>query len=64
MPYKIKNMRLKMKWSQEELARRSNVSRAIISQLEQSDSRVNTTTDTLIKIADAFGCSVSDIFCP
>ena len=48
-------------YTQEELARRANVSRATIAGLE-SGATVVTTTETLIKIADALGKKVSDIF--
>ena len=64
MIYKIKIMRVKAGLSQEELAMKAHVSRAIISLLEQDGAQVNTTTDTLLKIADALGCKVTDIFCP
>jgi transcriptional regulator with XRE-family HTH domain len=49
--------------SQEELARKSGVSRPIISGLENGTIAV-TTTDTLIKISKALGAKVSDIFLP
>lgn len=61
MRYKVKEMREKKKWTQENLAEKSGVSRAIISRLENGE-EVITTTDTLMKIAKAFGCKVSDIF--
>lgn len=61
MEYKVKECREKAGMSQEELAKRSGVSRAIISGLE-SGSIVTTTTKTLVKIADALGLKVSDIF--
>lgn len=61
MPFKIKEARIECGYTQEELARRSNVSRATIAGLE-SGATVVTTTETLIKIADALGKKVSDIF--
>lgn len=61
MGYKIKECRREMNITQEELARRSNVSRTIISGLE-SGTIVVTKTDTLIKIARALGKNVGDIF--
>jgi len=64
MPYNIKGMRIKKKLSQTELSHKSHVSRAIISQLEQANAEVNTTTDTLIKIANALNCKICDIFSP
>lgn len=61
MPFKIKESRTERGYTQEELARRANVSRATIAGLE-SGATVVTTTETLIKIADALGKKVSDIF--
>lgn len=61
MEYKIKQFRNEKNISQEELARLSGVSRAIISGLE-SGSIKTTTTSTLSKIAKALGKKVSDLF--
>jgi transcriptional regulator with XRE-family HTH domain len=61
MIYKVKECREEMGISQEELSKRANVSRAIISGIE-SGRTTTTTTDTLCKIAKALGKSVSDIF--
>lgn len=63
MPFKIREYRRKLRMTQEELSRRSNVSRATISALENGTLSV-TTTETLIKIASALGRKVSDIFIP
>lgn len=63
MPYKIKERRAEMQMSQEELARKSGVSRGTISSLESGTLKV-TMTDTLIKLAAALNCKVSDIFLP
>lgn len=63
MPYKIKEARLKNKMSQAELARRAGVSRQTVCGLESGAVTV-TTTETLIKIANALGEKVSDIFLP
>jgi len=60
--YKVKEYREKKKWSQELLAEKSGVSRATIASLEAPDSEITTTTRTLIKIATALECRVSDIF--
>ena len=62
MEYKIKEKRTEKSMSQTELAEQSGVSRAIISKLESGE-EVVTTTDTLMKIANALGCPVTDIFC-
>lgn len=61
MGYKIKECREEMKMTQEELSRKSGVSRATIWALEKGIKRT-TTTMTLIKIAQALGKSVNEIF--
>lgn len=61
MGYRIKEVREKLGISQEELSRKSGVSRAIISGLETGNIKC-TTTKTLLKVADALGVSVSSIF--
>lgn len=61
MEYRIKQFRNEKNISQEELAKLSGVSRAIISGLE-SGSITTTTTSTLSKIANALGKKVSDLF--
>ena len=61
MGYKIKEVREKQGITQEELANKSGVSRAIIASLENDDN-ASTTTKTLSKIAQALGVPVSHIF--
>ena len=61
MQYQIQKYRKELNLSQEKLAEKAGVSRAVISGLE-SGSAVVTTTETLIKIANALGKKVSDIF--
>lgn len=61
MKYKIKERREKMGISQEELSKKSGVSRTIISGLE-TGTITTTTTKTLLNIAEALECKVSDIF--
>lgn len=61
LKFRIKEQREKARMTQEELSRKSNVSRTIISGLESGAITV-TTTETLSKIANALGKSVSDIF--
>lgn len=61
MGYRVKECREEMGISQEELSRRSGVSRTIISGLESGAISV-TTTETLLKIAKALNRKVSDIF--
>lgn len=60
--YRIKEVREEKKLSQEKLSEKSGVSRATIVSLEAPNSRTVTTTNTLIKIAAALECKVSDIF--
>lgn len=59
--YRVKEKRKELGWSQEVLSEKSGVSRAIISALETDDS-AQTSVRTLIKLANAFGCRVADIF--
>ena len=61
MVNKIKAYRKQRKLTQKELSAISGVSRTIISGLE-SGRVVNTTADTLQKIAKALGGPISDIF--
>ena len=61
MPFKIREARKECGFTQEELAKRANVSRATIIGLENVSITV-TTTETLTKIAGALGKKVSDIF--
>lgn len=59
--YKVKMMREKLGLTQEKLSEISGVSRALISLLETSD-ETKTSTGTLLKLAKAMNCRVSDIF--
>lgn len=61
MQYKIREKREELGLSQLELAKSSQVSRTIISGLENGNINV-TTTETLLKIARALKCKVTDIF--
>ena len=61
MGYRIREIRKEKKMTQEELGKKANVSRAVISDLETGKKTV-TSTKTLSKIAEALGCSVTDIF--
>ena len=58
MKFKIREIREQRKISQEELSSLSNVSRAIISGLE-TGKITTTTTDTLIKLANALEVTAS-----
>lgn len=61
MGFKIKEFRKKLGMTQQELSEKSGVSRTIISGLESGRVSV-TSTGTLLKIANAMGTEVSDIF--
>lgn len=61
MGFRIKEKRLELGMSQEQLAEISGVSRTIISGLESGKTTV-TTTDTLLKLSKALNCRVKDIF--
>lgn len=61
MGYRIAQVRIEKGMTQDELAKKSGVSRTIISLLETGKTNV-TTTSTLLKIARALDCSVSEIF--
>ena len=61
MPFKIKEARKEKGFTQRELAKRANVSRATIIGLENGSITV-TTTETLTKIAGALDKKASDIF--
>lgn len=61
MGYKIRECREEMGISQEELARRAKISRTTLSGLESGTVKT-TTTDTLLKIANALNKKVTDIF--
>lgn len=61
MGFKIRECRNEVNMSQEELSKKSGVSRTIISGLENGTITV-TTTETLLKIAKALGRNVGEIF--
>lgn len=63
MEYKIKELRLKRRLSQAELARLSGVSRPTINRIESS-SDVVINTQTLERIAKALNVSVKTLFLP
>ena len=61
MGYRIRELREAMKMTQEELADKSGVSRGTISALENGSMR-NTTSKTLLKLAQALNTSVDRNF--
>lgn len=61
MGYKIKEFREEIGMTQEQLSKKANVSRTTISGIENGKIET-TTTGTLLKIANALGKSVREIF--
>lgn len=61
MGYRIKEIREACGLSQSELSEKSGVTRATIWRLETGENE-ETTTKTLLKIADALGVTVTDLF--
>ena len=64
MAFLIKQRREQVHLTQDELAQKAGISRQTISNLENGSEQTRTTTETLIKLAAALDCTVSDIFCP
>lgn len=62
MGYRVKEIREEKKLTQEELSKKSGVSRTIISAIESGKEEVTTTTKTLLKIAKALDTTVDAIF--
>lgn len=63
MTFRIKEFRKKLNMTQEQLSCKSGISRTTISGLENNNIAI-TTTETLLKIANALGRKVDDIFLP
>lgn len=61
MGYKLKEIRESKHMTQEELANKSGISRVTISAMENGVER-NTTTKTLVKLAEALGVTIDRIF--
>lgn len=61
MKNRLKEFRDEKKWSQEELAEKSDVSRNTISSIE-TGVNTNVTYDVMKKIADALNKKVAEIF--
>lgn len=61
MGYKIKEIRESKHMTQDELAQKSGISRVAISAMENGVER-NTTSRTLVKLAEALGVTIDQIF--
>lgn len=55
----IKQRREACRWTQTELAERSGITQALVSQIESGDDNVR--IETLRGLARAFGCAVTDL---
>lgn len=63
MGYRIREIREMRGMSQSELAEKTGITRATIWRLETGEEET-TTTKTLLKIAEALGVSVGELFLP
>lgn len=61
MELNLRRVRRSLDITQEELSRKSGISRATISTLE-SGTATDTTVGTITKLAEALGVNVSDLF--
>ena len=61
MGYRLKEVREEKRMTQEELAAKSGISRQTIISIE-TDPNYNTTFNTLVKLSDALGISIDQIF--
>ena len=62
MKYRVKEIREQKNMSQEELERRSGISRQTISAIENDKVRENVKAGTLLAIANALETTVDDLF--
>ena len=63
MSYRIREIRESRDMSQTELAEKAGIARATLWKLETADNIV-TTSSTLLKLADALGVSIGELFLP
>ena len=61
MGYRVKEVREEKRMTQEELAMKSGVSRTTIVAIESGEAK-DVLVSTLLKLADALGSTVNDIF--
>lgn len=62
MLYRLKEIRMEKKLTQEEVAAKSGVTRATISKIERGE-EVEVKVNTLEALAKALNCTVSDFLC-
>lgn len=58
--FRIKKLRNKYKWSQEDLAHRANINRTYVGQIERGEK--SATIDSLEKICNAFDITLEELF--
>lgn len=61
MPIKIKERRLLMGLTQQQLAEKCGCTRQFINQIE-SDGNINVSSKLLLRIAESLECTIDDIF--
>lgn len=61
MEYRLKELREQANMTQQQLAEKSGVSRATITNIER-ETQVNVMTGTIIKLADALGVEAEELF--
>lgn len=61
MKHKLQRLRWEKNWSEEQLARKSGVSKSTICRLENSEN-VNPTIEVAFRIADALKVDVRELF--
>lgn len=62
MVYKVREIRERKNMTQVELSAKSGVSRATIWAIETKDGETNTTTKTLMRLANALDVEMDDLF--
>lgn len=64
MGLRIKELRKKKKWTQAQLAEATEFTQGYIASIESTKSDKSPSMSTLVKIAEALECQVSDLFAP
>ena len=63
MRYRIKELRERQGMTQETLSEKAGIARATLSKLENNDED-QTTTKTLLKLAEALNVTINELFLP